>query len=111
MKASIKRAPITALIIAALWPAYSHGRDFSCEDLLKKRFERALPAGSSQINLKVHVGSEDSLFFRGGAENLTSVQVRAVSGARPLVGGFFPAGNSGAMMMLASTVKEPLLKN
>lgn len=64
---------------------------------------------TNSILLPVQVGHEKSLFFRGGDQNLTTVQVRAVSGSRPLVGGFFPAGNSGAMMMLSASPKEPQL--
>lgn len=111
MRIGLKRG-LTALIILSLIPSLAIARDGDCELRLMTRFKRAPSrgvAGVPSINLKVRVGHEDSLFFRGGDQNLTSVQVRAVSGSRPLVGGFFPAGNSGAMAMLASDAREPKL--
>lgn len=100
-----------ALVLTAILSTTSWAEQTLCEPRLMNRIQPATILDSlklkASINIKVKVDQEESLFFRGGNQDLTSVQVRAVSGTRPLVGGYFPAGNSGAIMMLSSKVKEP----
>jgi hypothetical protein len=102
----LRKTLAVALLIGGLSPT-AHADiaknlipDHACEDILEFRPQSREWNAAPTINLRDQVGNEQAHFFRGGQDNLTTVQVRAVSGNRPLVGGFFPAGNSGVMMML-----------